>query len=162
MNTVNDGSFSKLNEHFNIITDKALQEEFLLEELKKTEKVSKTYSPLHDQYKFSNPATRSSPKQFTVDPNSHIPHDINDSKARRKDRKSKIRHKLGGIVTPPTVSGAPQKYDRSAAVREPSTPSACTKVFNALSGIPEFHHAMVKVLGGISNTDQELIRARNE
>jgi hypothetical protein len=159
---MNDDSFSKLNEHSNMITDKALQKEFLLEELKKTEKNSKKYSPLHDQNKFSNPATRSSQKQFIVDPNSHIPHDINDSKARREDQKSKIRRKLGGIVTPPNDSSAPPKYDRSAADREPSTPSACTKVFNALSGIPEFHHAMVKVLGGISNTDQELIRARNE
>jgi hypothetical protein len=145
-----------------MITDKALQEEFLLKELKKTEKASKKYSPPHDQYKFTKPATRSNPKRFTGDPNSNFPHDINDSKARREDRKSKIRRKLGGIVTPPTDSGAPPKYDRSMADRKPSTPSACTKVFKALSGIPEFHHALVKVLGGISNTDEELIRARNE
>jgi hypothetical protein len=161
MNTIDQGAFSKINKSFNMMTDMAMEEEFIMEELKKAENASKKHSPGHDQYEFPNPATRRNPKGFTPHPDSDIPQDINDSKARREHRQSKkIRNKPGGHLTPPTSTFLPSKHNRSDG--EPSTPSACTKVFNALSGIPEFHHALVKVLGGKSNTDQELIRARNE
>ena len=111
MKTIDQGTFSDLNQHFNMMTDTALEEEFMVEELKKTQKAPEKYSPSHAQYKFSPRVTRPNPTGFTPHPDSDIPHDINDSKARRENRQSKkIQGKLApklhgqGNQTQPTAS----------------------------------------------------------
>lgn len=115
MKTIDQGTFSDLNQHFNMMTDTALEEEFMVEELKKTQKASEKYSPSHAQYKFSPRVTRPNPTGFTPHPDSDIPHDINDSKARRENRQSKkkITRKPGGHLSPPIPTSLPPKQSRS-------------------------------------------------